>query len=333
MSLLDVILKQMVLLPMRQHPKMALERLKDLYAPFKMIVGHGLDPGQLWNHRNESCASPLLFLGMLPFFAPPQFLPIFLDIIRTIIEHSVQYPFSTADFTVMLRFLQKASANKQYPTSSLILHQEYWPAELEIKETLRPFQRNQKPEKVGPRDGQCFRTCLEHGVDHREAIVALRETATLIDAMVRFAGLPEDIVDQLSYRHVVICLEFGIDLQDDRAGASLLTTCREGRRSHATRTALRYMEWKEEDIDDVFEADLVASLVFQLAHLGRGNVRGTVLPITLGFEPIAKQEWDEYLESLASIQFSRCPVDSRLKPSLGPMGNASFDHYQTPKAV
>lgn len=242
MSLLDVILKQMVLLPMRQHPKIALERLKDLYSLFKMIVGQWVRPRTTLESSKRVLCITLPVLGMLPFFAPPQFLPIFLDIIRTIIEHSVQYPFSTADFTEMLRFLQKASAHKQYPTSSLILHQEYWPAELEIKETLRPFQRNQKPEKVGPRDGQCFRTWLEHGVDHREAIVALRETATLIDAMVRFAGLPEDIADQLSYRHVVVCLEFGIDLQDDRAGASLLTTCREVRRSHATRTALRYME-------------------------------------------------------------------------------------------
>jgi hypothetical protein len=117
-SLLDIILEEMVLIPMRQEPEFALRKLEKLYVLFKMIISRGLDPGQLRSQQdNRFSGSPLSFLALFCFYTPPEFIPVILNTTRTIIEHSIQDPFSTADFTELLRFLQSAPTRTPSPVS------------------------------------------------------------------------------------------------------------------------------------------------------------------------------------------------------------------------
>jgi len=300
-SLLDIILEEMVLVPMRQKPDFALRKLEKLYFLFKTITNQGLDPDQLWSYQdNKSCGSPLPFLALFCFYTPPAFLPVMLNTTRTIIEHSVQDPFSTADFTELLRFLQNATKRTPLPVSQLILHQDHWQPEWEIKEKLTPFLKGQKPEDLGPSDAGCFRTWLRHGADRREVLMASREGICSLSNAVSFGGLPDEIADRLNYSHLVVCLEYGIDLQDERDGPSILTLLREAGKLYLIRTALWYHSRTDNDITDLFEADLLSSLVFQLAHLERHIFEGKNLPAELRFEPTLPWSWNSYLETWCS---------------------------------
>lgn len=329
-SLLDIILERMVLLPMRQDPKIALKKLKDLFDLFKMMVGHGLDPGQLWSHRDKSSPGPLPFLAMFPFFSSPEFVPTIHNTARIIIENSIQDPFSTADFTELLRFLQSASAWEPLPVTQLVLHQEHWQPEWEIKETVAPYQSDKKPMQLGPRDAQCLRTWLEHAVDQREAVMALRYSSHLLANVIRYGGLREDIGEQFYYHHICVALKFGIDFQDDSDGPSLLATLRECGKLYQLRTALRNLLWEEDDINDLFETELLASLAFQIAHLEHREVHGRALPTAMRFELISAPEWNHYLRELDYGVFNRCSSRSipQTQPGQGRM-HVSENDYET----
>lgn len=332
-SLLDIILERMVLLPMRKDPETALKKLRDLYDLFKMMVSHGLDPGQLWSHRDKSSAGPLPFLGHFPFFCSPEFVPTILDTARIIIEHSIQDPYSTADFTEILRFLRSASARRPNPVSQLVLHQEHWQVEPQIKETLTAYQRDQKPGKLGPRDAHFLRTWLEHGVDQREAVMAMRYASCLMADSVRYGGLREDIADQLYCHHLSLVLEFGINIQDDRDGPSVLATLREAGKLYQLRTMLRYLKWEEDDITELFETDLLASLVFQLAHLERRDVCGRALPMTIEFGLTVARDWNGYLERLDYRPFGKHSFHSMIHGQPGGMSNHVFENCHETRKI
>ena len=320
-SLLDIILEQMVLLPMRRDPEFALKKIEDLYGLFKMIVNHGLDPGKIWTNQDKFGGSPLPFWALFSFYTPAEFLPIMLSTTRTIIEHSIQDPFSTADFTEWLRFLQSAASRTPLPVSQLIMNQEYWQAEWEIKEKLTPFHPGQRPEQLGRSDAQCFRTWLEYGVDHSEALMALRESDHQLYNAVRDSGLPGDIADRLRYHHIVVCLEAGVDIQDDCDGPSILTICREGGKLYQVRAALWHLKWNDDDITELFEADLWTSLTFQLAHLEHREVDARKLPTTLEFQSISKQDWNGFLEKF----YMGCFLSTRSTEALQQTEDTTFE--------
>lgn len=202
-----------------------------------------------------------------------------LNTTRTVIEHGIQCPFSTIDFTELLRFIQSATARTPRPATQLIMHQEHWQLEWEIKEKLTPFRQGQKPEELCPCDPECFRTCPRHGADPREAPMAAREGFYSLSSIVDFGGLPDEMADRLRYHHLAVCLEFGIDFQDERDGPSILTLFREAGKFYHVRSALWYFNWNDDDITELFEGDLLGSLVFQLAHLERRYFDGRNLPV------------------------------------------------------
>jgi hypothetical protein len=112
----------MALVPLRRDPEFALKKMEMLYLLFKMIISHGLDPGQIWSYRDSnSCGSPLPFLALFsPMFAPLEFLSMILNTVSTIIEYSVQDPLSTADFTRHFAFYnvpQSAHPPQSYNSS------------------------------------------------------------------------------------------------------------------------------------------------------------------------------------------------------------------------
>jgi len=297
-TLLDIILEEMILVPMEQDPEYALKKMENLYLMFKMIVSHGLDPGQPWSHLDsKSFSSPLPFLAQFCFFTPPDVFPVLLNTTRTIIEHSIQDPFSTADFTEVLRFLQCATTRTPHTVTQLILNQEHWQPEWEIKENLRPFQSD-KPEKLGPYDAAWFRTWLRHGADIPEVKMAVRQGLQNISNAVIFGGMSEEIADQLCYHHLVVALEFGIDLQDEYGGPSILTLFREFGKLYQMRAAFWYFNWDDDDITELFEADLISSLAFQLAYLEHHRFEGIKLPAELQFKEILCSDWNSYLETL-----------------------------------
>jgi hypothetical protein len=305
-SLLDIILEEMVLIPMRQKPEFALRKLEKLYLLFKMIISHGLDPGQLRSQQdNRFSGSPLSFLALFCFYTPPEFIPVILNTTRTIIEHSVQDPFSTADFTELLRFLQSATARTPSPVSQLLLHQEHWQPEWEIRENLTPFRQGQEPEELGPWDAGCFRIWLGSGADRREVLMAAREGFYSLCNYVHLSGLRDEIADRLRYQHLVVCLEFGIDFQDERDGPSILTLFREAGKLYHVRAALWYFRWNDDDITELFEVDLLRSLVFQLAYLERSDFKGRNLPSELQFETILPSNWNSYLKTWNALGLSQ----------------------------
>jgi hypothetical protein len=296
-SLLDIILEEMVLVPMRQDPEFALRKLEKLYLMFRMIISHGVDPGQLGNHQGSNFwGSPLPFLTNFSFYAPRKILPVLLNTTRTIIEHSMQDPFSTADFTEQLRFLQCAKTRTPNPVFQLVMNQEQWQPEWEIKEKLTPFLQGQKPEELRPYDAGCFRTWLRLGADRQEVLMAARESSKNLSDAVRLGGLPDEVADRLRIQHLVACLEYDLDFQDDHDGPSILTIFREAGKLYHMRAALWYFHWNDDDIEELFEADLLASLVFQLAHLERCDLDGRKLPMELQFESILPSDWNSYLQ-------------------------------------
>ncbi|KAN0121801.1 hypothetical protein V8E51_000127 [Hyaloscypha variabilis] len=300
-SLLDIILEEMVLVPMRRNPEFAWRKLENLYLIFRSIICHGLDPGQLGNYQSSKfCGSPLPFLTQFYLYAPPKFLPVLLNITRTIIEHSIQDPFATADFTEQLRFLQWAKTRTPRPVFQFLVNQEHWQPEWEIKEKLTPFLQGQKPEDLRPYDVGCFRTWLRVGADRREVLMAVCESSKVLSDAVLLDGLPDEVADQLRYQHLVACLDYGLDFQDDHDGPSLLTIFREAGKLYQIRAALWYFHWNNDDIDELFEADLLTSLTFQLAHLERRDLNGRKLPVELQFKSVLLSDWNSYLESGSS---------------------------------
>lgn len=298
-SLLDIILGEMILVPMGQDPEYALKKMKKLCLLYEVIVSHGLDPGQPWSHLDsKSYSSPLPFLAQFCFFAPPDVLPVILNTTRTIIEHSIQDPFSTADFTELLRFLECATTRTPHSVSQLILKQEHWQPEWEIKEKLTPFRQRQKPEKLGPYDAAWLRTWLRHGADAREVYMAVRQSFKNISNAVSVDGMPDEMADQLCYHHLVVALEFGIDFQDERDGPSILTLFREAGKLYQVRAAFWYFNWNDDDITELFEIDIIGSLAFQLAYLEHRHFEGRNLPAELQFKSILPSDWNSYLETL-----------------------------------
>lgn len=94
-SLLDIILEEMALIPMRQDPGFALKKLEKLYLLFKMMISHGLDPGQLWSHQdNKFCGSPLPFLALIPFYIPREFLQSFWTLLAPSLNTASKIPSS-----------------------------------------------------------------------------------------------------------------------------------------------------------------------------------------------------------------------------------------------
>jgi len=122
----------------------------------------------------------------------------------------------------------------------------------------------------------------------------LASDAVLLD------GLPDEVADQLRYQHLVACLDYGLDFQDDHDGPSLLTIFREAGKLYQIRAALWYFHWNNDDIDELFEAGLLTSLAFQLAHLERRDVNGRKLPVELQFKSVLPSDWNSYLESGSS---------------------------------
>ncbi|KAE9368126.1 hypothetical protein N431DRAFT_514837 [Stipitochalara longipes BDJ] len=270
-TLLDIILEEMVLVPIEQNPEYALKKMENLCLLFKMIF----------------C-----------FFTPPDVLPFILNITRTIIEHSIQDPFSTADFTEVLRFLQCATTYTPHTVTQLILKQEHWQPEWEIKENLTPFLQGQKPAKLGPHDAAWFRTWLGHRPDAPEIKMAVRNGLQNMSKAVSFCRMPEELADQVFYHHLVVALEFGIDLQDERGGPSILALCREAGKLYQVRAAFWCFNWNDDDITELFETDLIVSLALQLAHLEHRYFEGRKLPADLHFNPILSSDWYSYLKTL-----------------------------------
>jgi hypothetical protein len=130
--------------------------------------------------------------------------------------------------------------------------------------------------------------------------MAGREAVYSLSNAVSFGGLPDELADRLRYQHLVVCLEFGSDFQDDRDGPSLLALFREAGKLYQMRAALWYLHWNDDDITELFEADVLASLVFQLAYLQRRDFDGIVPPVELRFESISPSNWNSYLETSGS---------------------------------
>ena len=321
MSLLDVVFGRIITLPMRKDPINALRRFKDLYAVFMLLIYQGVDPGQLWNHIDSS---PLPFLGGLAFYTTPEFWPLILDLTRTIIEHSIQDPFATADFTEMLRLLQGASNRTPLPVTALILSQDCWAPEWEIKEPLTPFCYDGTSRAIGASDAHCIRTWLSQGIDHGEAILSLIAAAQGIANAVTYEGLPVAYADQIYYHHIFACLEFGIDIQDDSSGPSIMAIIRQRGILVQLRTALRYFKWEEEDIEAMIEGDLVASLAYQLAYLERAEVKGSPMPTTLAFKEVPRQHWNTFLADLHSQKYSKHMWPTETCSILGVPGVSNF---------
>jgi hypothetical protein len=66
------------------------------------------------------------------------------------------------------------------------------------------------------------------------------------------------------------------------------------------RDALWYFNWDDDDITELFEADLLGSLVFQLAHLERRVFNENALPTELQFKSILPSDWKSYLKTWGS---------------------------------
>jgi len=135
--------------------------------------------------------------------------------------------------------------------------------------------------------------------------MAAREGFYSLCNYVSFSGLPDEIADRLRYQHLVVCLEFGIDFQDERDGPSILTLFREAGKLYHVRAALWYFKWSDDDITELFEADLLVSLVFQLAYLERGDFEGGNLPSELQSETILPSNWNSYLETWNGLGLSQ----------------------------
>jgi hypothetical protein len=71
------------------------------------------------------------------------------------------------------------------------------------------------------------------------------------------------------------------------------------------RAALWYFKWNDDDITELFEADLLRSLVFQLAYLERSDFEGGNLPSELQFEAILPSNWNSYLETSNALGLSQ----------------------------
>jgi hypothetical protein len=176
---------------------------------------------------------------------------------------------------------------------------------MEIRENLIPFRQGQKQEELGPWDAGCFRIWLGNGADRREVLMAAREGFYSLCNYVSFSGLPDEIADRLRYQHLVICLEFGIDFQDEHDGPSILALFREAGKLYHVRAALWYFKWNDDDITKLFEADLLRSLVFQLAYLESSDFEGENLPSELQFETILPSNWNSYLETWSALGLSQ----------------------------
>jgi hypothetical protein len=107
------------------------------------------------------------------------------------------------------------------------MNQEHWQPDWEIKAKLTPFRHGQKPGELDPRNVWGIRIWLRHGADRREVLIAVRKGFNNLRNAVRFGGLPDEITDRLCYHHLVICLEFDIDFQDERHGPLILNMFRE----------------------------------------------------------------------------------------------------------
>jgi hypothetical protein len=294
----------MVLLPMRQDPQFALKKLEKLYLLFTMMTNQGLDPGQLWSLQdNQPCGSPLAFFASFCFFITAEFVPVILNTTRTIIEHSIQDPYSAADFTDLLCLRQNVSRlvpSPGAPILQLVEHQERWQPEWVNKEEFIPLYKGQEPEDLGRCDAAVFRSWIGHGVEQRELLMAIRDGfQSRVDTLI-LGGISESILDGLHYSHLVVLLEYGVDPQDDRDGPSVLSLYQQAGKLYPLRAALLHLHWDDNNITELFEADLLGSLVFQLAHLERRDFRGLVLSAELQFQSIPHTDWNSYIASLDS---------------------------------
>jgi hypothetical protein len=296
MSLLDLVLLKMTALPMRKEPSKSLRAMKNFCQMFSILVELGLDPGQLWTYSKSNMA-PLQYLTAFSYYASPESTPFLLDIARNIIQHSVQDPYNQADFTEVLRFQKYILGNRRSPIATLVMNPEHW--DVNMRFTDRVYQSSKLQDK-NPCFNTFFRAWLDNSVDPNEAV----ETLTSIHFKVRdivcnstVKGVAE-AHDQHAYKHVIACLEAGIDPLLESGGYSLVSCLRQSDQLHVLRSALEHLKWTKDQIYDLFEVDLFASLAYQLAHLHIKAPQSLEGEGTMQFRHIRPKDWDAYAGKL-----------------------------------
>jgi hypothetical protein len=291
MSLLGVVFLKMAALAMRQNPAKSLETMKSLCQMFKFLIKHNLDPGQFWTY-SKSDTSPLAFLIALSYFALSEFVPLIVDIARTIIQNSTQDPYGQADFSDIIIF-RKSVLAKPSPIVELVLNPEHSDIDLYLTDEL-------SPSVVLNRTGSTFKAWLGHSLDLKETIAALTSTYFKIRKILRTSTLKgaAKAYEMTIYKHCTIFLEAGLDPLLESGGGSLVSCLRDGDQLYVLRSALKHLKWSDDQISDLFEADLFASFTYQLAHVHIKDRKSLNGSCTLRYRYVQSEDWDIYVRNL-----------------------------------
>jgi hypothetical protein len=311
MSLLDLVLSKIIVLPMRRDPSKSLVALKNYCRMFKFLIEQNLDPGQLWTNSKSGIA-PLQFLATFSYYTSPEFTPLLLDLVRTIIQHSIQDPYSQADFTEALNFLTSITGNTPGSVTKLILDPEHWVVDLHYTDGI--YQSN-RPNNDILVCCSVFKDWLDKFAEHKEAIAAITYCYFRVRAVLKNSSLKgaAEAFDQNIRQHLIVSLEAGLDPLLQSGEHSLVSCLRQGDQLYVLRSALEHLKWSKDQISDLLEADLLASLAYQLAHL---HIKGPKNQdhSTLRYRHIGSGDWHSYIENLN-------PNDYMPLSLLGPLGN------------
>lgn len=291
MSLLDLILLKVTVLRMRQEPSKALQMMENLCQMFEFLIEQGLDPGQLWAYAKSGIA-PLPFLSVFSTFIPSQFSPLLLRLVRAIIRHSTQDPYYQADFTGIFSYWKSVFPNMPLgPVVDMVMNQEHWHIDM---------RHNSAP--LVPLDilGLSIKPWFGYSLDPKEAIAALTSYFLKIQRIIctKAAGRA---YDKFLCKYLIMCIEAGLDPLLPGDHHSLVSCLRYGNRLHVLRFALERLKWSEDEICDLFEADLCASLAYQLAHLHTDDPRSRGCHNSLQYRYVPPEDWEAYVKYLGSI--------------------------------
>jgi hypothetical protein len=321
MSLLDLILLKITVLPMRQEPSKALQIMKNLCRMFKFLIEQNLDPGQLWAY-STSGISPLPFLTVFGYLIPPEFTLLLLDLVRAIIQHSIQDPYYQADFTGILSFRKSVLPGEPpAPVTVAALNPEHWDVDLGSRtECCRTTKEHDyAPGITHDVIGLSIKTWFGSSLDPKEAIATLTSNYFKIQGIIHTKDAAE-AYDQFLYKHFIICIEAGIDPLLESGGHSLVSCIRQCDQLYVLRSALEHLKWSGDQICDLFEADLYASLAYQLAHLHIKDPKSREDHCTLQYRYIRSENRNAYIRNPHE--------DTRLNPgSHEPLSSTrSFDN-------
>jgi hypothetical protein len=111
---------------------------------------------------------------------------------------------------------------------------------------------------------------------------------------------------------VISSTEAGLDPLLQSGEHSIVSCLKQGNHLHVLRSALEQMKWPEDQICDLFEADLLASLAYQLAHLHTKGTRDPDGHDVLQYHHIGAEDWDDYVGNLREDNHLSCEVHTTL---------------------